>query len=187
MASDDGKSAVAAAYQAHYRQLVAVVYAATGDFAEAQDVVQEAYACALGRPRQFAALDDPRAWLRTVALNFARQRWRRRKIFDRLVRFGRVAPEEPPVPALSAEWVDLERALRRLPRPTREAIVLYHLLDLPVAAVAEELGVAVGTVKARLARGREALGAYLQPEPADPLPGRRVEIARNHPTVKGAS
>ncbi|GAA4450032.1 RNA polymerase sigma factor [Phytohabitans houttuyneae] len=65
------------------------------------------------------------------------------------------------MPELSGERVDLARALQRLPRPMREAIVLYHLLDLPVAAVAEELGVPEGTVKARLSRGRALLGSHL--------------------------
>jgi RNA polymerase sigma-70 factor (ECF subfamily) len=161
VSSDDGKAAVADAYRAYYRRLVAVVYAATGDYGGAQDVVQEAYARALDRPRQFLAVADQQAWLRVVALNFARQRWRRQQILDRLVRLGRVARPVDVVPGLSGERVDLVRALQRLSRPTREAIVLHHLLDLPVTAVADELGVPVGTVKARLARGRVLLGGYL--------------------------
>ena len=152
------------AYQAHYRRLVAVVYAATGDLGEAQDAVQEAYARALDRPRQFLAVADPQAWLRTVALNVARGRWRRRQIFDRLVRLGRVERSADMVPGLGGEWVDLTNALRRLSPPVREAVVLYHLLDLPVAAVAAELKVPVGTVKARLARGRALLGTFLERE-----------------------
>lgn len=161
MAVDEANAAVAEAYRAHYRRLVAVVYAATGDFAEAQEAVQEAYASALDRPARFLGLTDPQAWLRTVALNVARQRWRRRQIFDRLVRLGKVPRTAETVPELSGERVDLARALQRLPRPMREAIVLYHLLDLPVAAVAEELGVPEGTVKARLSRGRALLGSHL--------------------------
>jgi RNA polymerase sigma-70 factor (ECF subfamily) len=165
VSSDDARAAVAEAYRAHYRRLVAAIYAATGDYAEAQDVVQEAYARALDRPRQFLSVADPQAWLRVVALNFARQRWRRRRIFDRLIRLGRVTQPADTVPGLGGERVDLARALLRLSRPTREAIVLHHLLDLPVSAVAEELGVPVGTVKARLARGRSQLSGYLDRDP----------------------
>ena len=161
MPGDEARAAVIEAYRAHYSRLVAAVYAATGDYGEAQDVVQEAYARALDRPRQFLAVADPQAWLRVVALNFARQRWRRRRVFDRLVRFGRVERPADTVPGLSDERVDLTRALQQLSRPTREAVVLHHLLDLPVAAVAEELGVPEGTVKARLARGRAQLKGYL--------------------------
>ena len=46
----------------------------------------------------------------------------------------------------------------------RQVIVLYYLADLPVEQVAAELRVPVGTVKARLARARDALAARL----ADP-------------------
>jgi RNA polymerase sigma-70 factor (ECF subfamily) len=41
-----------------------------------------------------------------------------------------------------------------LPSEQRIAVVLHHILDLPVEAIATETGVPVGTVKARLARGR---------------------------------
>ena len=46
----------------------------------------------------------------------------------------------------------------------RKAVVLHHLLDLPVDQVAVELGVPVGTVKSRLARARGALATRLAPE-----------------------
>jgi RNA polymerase sigma-70 factor (ECF subfamily) len=47
--------------------------------------------------------------------------------------------------------------LRKIPEAQRVAIVLHHLCDLSVEQVAEETGVPVGTVKARLSRGRAAL------------------------------
>ena len=55
-------------------------------------------------------------------------------------------------------------ALRRLPEAQREAVALHHLADLPVAEIAELLGVPEGTVKSRLMRGREALAALLSEE-----------------------
>jgi RNA polymerase sigma-70 factor (ECF subfamily) len=64
--------------------------------------------------------------------------------------------------------VALLAALRRLAPPTREAVVLHHLADLPVGEVAATLGVPVGTVKARLARGRAALARFLADD--DPVP-----------------
>ncbi|WP_433203180.1 sigma-70 family RNA polymerase sigma factor [Dactylosporangium sp. CS-047395] len=166
MAQEEARTAVAEAYRAHYRRLVAAVYAATGDFAGAQDAVQEAYAAAMDRPARFAALEDPQAWLRVVALNAARQRWRRRQVFDRLVRLGRVPKDPEPAPPLTGDRIDLMRALQSLPRPTREAIVLHHLFDLTVEQVADELGAPVGTIKARLTRGRARLADVLQPDPA---------------------
>lgn len=58
----------------------------------------------------------------------------------------------------------LVAALRQLPAPQRQAIVLHHLLDVPIAQIATETGVAAGTLKARLARGRTALATILATE-----------------------
>jgi RNA polymerase sigma-70 factor (ECF subfamily) len=87
-----------------------------------------------------------------------------------LVRSGRIEPTPATVPGLSADRLALLAALRRLPRPTREAVVLYHLADLPVGDVAAALGVPVGTVKARLSRGRATLADFLADDAAAPGP-----------------
>ncbi len=52
-------------------------------------------------------------------------------------------------------------ALRRLPAAQREAIALHYLADLPIHEVAEATGSPIGTVKARLSRGRAALAVLL--------------------------
>jgi RNA polymerase sigma-70 factor, ECF subfamily len=61
--------------------------------------------------------------------------------------------------------VALVQALGELPEAQRRAIVLHHMCDLPVAEVAAEVGAPVGTVKARLSRGRAALMSLLGEEP----------------------
>ena len=62
---------------ASYRRLVGQLTGVTGDPVEAEDVVMEAFARAVAKSRTFAAVDNPEAWLRTVAVNIARSRWRR--------------------------------------------------------------------------------------------------------------
>ena len=189
----EAREAVRDAYEAHYRRLVAALYALTGDHAEAQDLVQEAYARALARPRQFLDVADPEAWLRTVAMNLARTRWRRRRLFDTLVRSGRVARPVESVPGVDPNRVALVAALQQLSQATRETIVLHHLADMSVHEVADALGVPVGTVKARLSRGRVLLAALLSDTDADPradtggarrppiLPQRDVQEVRDAP------
>jgi RNA polymerase sigma-70 factor (sigma-E family) len=147
-------------YQACYRRLVAQIYAFTNDLVEAQDVVQEAFARALARPRGLSDVDNPEAWLRTVAVNVIRRRWRRRKLLDAILLRDR------PVTRLTAagpepDNTDLRAALALLPRPFREVIVLHYLADLAVDEVAHVLDIPVGTVKSRLSRGRTALAALL--------------------------
>jgi RNA polymerase sigma-70 factor (ECF subfamily) len=59
-------------------------------------------------------------------------------------------------------------ALRQLPDKQRVAIVLHHLVDLPVAQVAAETGCTAFAVKQQLARGRAALAELLADEDRDP-------------------
>lgn len=147
-------------YVASAGRLVAQLYGMTGDFAEAQDAVQEAFARALARPTLLRKVDNPEAWLRRVAMNIARSRHRRRTLFDRIARSGRLRPADT-VPPISPDHVALVAALQRLPRATRETVVLHHIADLPVAEVATALGCSVQTVKTRLVRGRRALAEDL--------------------------
>src|SRR5262245_60532396 len=173
VADDDAREAIREAYQAYYRRLVATLYGLTSDYAEAQDLVQEAYARALARPATFLDVADPEAWLRTVAVNLARTRWRRRRLLDTMIRTGRVTPTPESVPGANPNRVLLVAALAKLSRPTRETIVLHHIADMSVHEVAEQLGVPVGTVKARLSRGRALLAELLHeaaPTAAVPSP-----------------
>ncbi|AEV87775.1 RNA polymerase sigma factor sigW [Actinoplanes sp. SE50] len=148
-------------YAASAGRLVAQLYGITGDFAEAQDVVQEAFARAVARPGGVLQATNPEAWMFRVAANLARSRHRRRQLFDRVVRTGRLRAADP-APAISPDHVALVAALQRLPRATRETVVLHHIADLPVAEVATMLGISVESVKVRLFRGRRALAEFLR-------------------------
>lgn len=155
-------------YHASYRRLVAQVYAFTTDVAEAQDAVQEAFARALARRGHLSDIDAPEAWLRTVAVNIVKRRWRRKQLLDRILLRERPVTrflEDAPEP----DRADLREALAAIPRTYREVIVLHYLADLPVDEVAAILEVPVGTVKSRLSRGREALKGLLDDVEAPPL------------------
>ncbi|MEU1686512.1 SigE family RNA polymerase sigma factor [Micromonospora sp. NPDC005707] len=156
-------------YATSAARLVAQVYGMTGDYAEAQDVVQEAFVRALARPGRFREVANPEAWLRTVALNVARSRHRRRVLLHGLVRSGRLDPAQPSAPALSPDHVALVAALQRLPRTARETVVLHHLADLPVTEVATAMGCSVEAVKTRLVRARRALAEHLGEDDRAPL------------------
>nr|MDT0657821.1 SigE family RNA polymerase sigma factor [Micromonospora sp. DSM 115978] len=147
-----------ALYEARYGDVVAMAHALTGgDLAEAQDIAQEAFCRAWQRWDTVARYDEPLAWIRRVAANLATSRWRRLRVARTALRRDRPTA----VPALEPDRVVLVAALRRLPSEQRKAVVLHHLIDLPVTEVAFELGVAVGTVKSWLHRGRLALAAHL--------------------------
>jgi RNA polymerase sigma factor (sigma-70 family) len=165
----DDSEQVREIYVASAARLVAQLYGLTGDFGEAQDLVHEAFAKALARPGRLRRIDNPEAWLRTVAVNLARSRYRRRVLLDRLVRTGRLEPSPGAVPGMSPDHVALVGALQRLSRPVREAVVFHHLADLPLAEVAELLGCSVNAVKLRLHRGRQALADQLGEPVGEPV------------------
>jgi RNA polymerase sigma factor (sigma-70 family) len=157
----DGQEQIQQVYAASSARLVAQLFAVTGDFAEAQDAVHEAFVRALVRRGRLHQVDNPEAWLRTVALNVARSRYRRRAIFDRIVRSGQLGRPDRDSPGLSPDHVALVTALQRLPRAIRETLVLYHIADLPVTEVARALDCSVEAVKTRLVRGRRTLAGQL--------------------------
>jgi RNA polymerase sigma-70 factor (ECF subfamily) len=151
-------------YRTSRDRLAVQIAALTGDPTEALDHVQEAFVRAWARWARVGALEDPEGWVRRVAHNLAVSRWRRA---SRLVL--RAEPAERAIDLDTDQGAVIE-ALRGLPRSEREAIVLHHLVGLPVQDVARELGAPTGTVKSWLSRGRahlaESLGAEtLRAEP----------------------
>ena len=145
-------------YRDSYHRLVGQLFAICGDLTNAEEVVQEAFVRAMTHNRSFRGADNPQAWLRRVAINVQRNRWRSSRVHARLS--SRVDQPRPELD-LSPDHVALIAALRTLPVEQREVIVLHHIADLPVHEVAESVGAPVGTVKARLARGRAAMALLL--------------------------
>lgn len=151
-------------YAACYARLVGILTLAAADRAEAEEVVQEAFVQLIPRWGTVASYDDPEAWVRKVAFRRLANRRRTRRIAERaLGRLQRAAS----TPGPSADRVDLMRALARLSMRQRQVLVMHHLLDMPLEQVAAELGVPLGTVKSRLARGRSTLAPLLDSEVAD--------------------
>jgi RNA polymerase sigma-70 factor (ECF subfamily) len=131
---------------------------------DADDVVQIAVERALTRLDQWrrdARLDS---WMfkivRNAWIDELRARGRRDKIF---------APAEAGenVGAASmeheTEMMSVQSAMARLPEDQRIAVSLVLVEGLPYKEAAEVLDVPVGTLTSRLARGREALQAILEP------------------------
>lgn len=145
-------------YEASYGRLVLQLFAFCGDLADAEDAVQEAFVKAIGRGRAFDRVENPEAWLRTVALNHQRNAWRHAKVVRAFVTS---VPGRPPGPELGPDQVAVVRALSELDADHRQVVVLRYLADLGTAEIARELGVPEGTVKSRLSRARERLAPLL--------------------------
>jgi RNA polymerase sigma factor (sigma-70 family) len=151
-------------YAGQYRRLVALVTAVAGSRTEAEEAVQEAFVRALGLTGHRDVVDDPEAWLYRVAVNVVRSRWRRTLAGRRIARLSTM--DEVTTDPADSRMV-LLAALKRLPFEQREALALHYFADLPLAEVASRTGVALGTVKARLSRGRDALSRLLADDTVD--------------------
>jgi RNA polymerase sigma-70 factor, ECF subfamily len=151
-----------------YPRLVAALAFVTGDADLARDAVDEACARAverIGRGRQIDVLE---AWIRVVARNVAFGRLRRlkseRRVRRRLTATARV--DEAVGVGDVAAALDVRAAMQLLSRRQREVVVMHYFLGESVDAIADELGVPVGTVKSALHRARAVLAESLTDEPA---------------------
>lgn len=153
-------------YQASYRRMVALVAAMTGDWCQAEDIAQEAYARALTRWPQVARYDLPEAWVRRVAIRLTvdalRRMGRAVRLSARLAageRDGARGARDPGDPLAATALSD---AMMRLPLPHRQVLVLYYLADLPVEEIARDCGISPSTVRSRLAAARDRLERQLK-------------------------
>ena len=158
----DSRREFTAFYDATWGRTVACAYAIAGDLGDAEDLAQEAYTRAWPRWSAIGAYDDPAAWVRRVATRLAVSRWRRSRVARAFL--ARSRPPES-VAGPDETTVALVRALSQIPDAQRRAVVLHHLADFSINDIADLEHCPTGTVKARLARGRAALAAHLQPTP----------------------
>lgn len=164
-------------YQMYHRRIYNAVYGMLGDPDDAQDVTQDVFM------RLYDALPTLRAdeafstYLYRIALNLCRDRARRKK----RVRFqsmdtpraddeGDVEPMDFPdqgkLPEETLTNDELQRRVREavttLSNDHKAVIVMHHFQGMEVNDIARILGVPTGTVKSRLARGRDQLHRKLR-------------------------
>jgi RNA polymerase sigma-70 factor (ECF subfamily) len=148
------------------------------DAAAADDLVQDCLTRALTKLHLWREGSDLRAWLFTILHN------QHVNSVRRAVRTGtavEIAESEPgltrgPHQEKRLELRDLDQALGELPDEQRAVILLVGLEGMRYEAVAEVLGVPVGTVRSRLSRGREALRRLIGSVP-DPQAERTMARA----------
>ncbi len=146
-------------FQREYARLVRSLGVAF-DPESAADAVQDAFVEADRGWRKVGGYVDPAAWVRRVAINRLRNgRRNQRRRAEILSTVRPVADQD-----LTAELMDLRRALEALPEQQRLAVCLHYLGGLPVAEVADTLEVAEGTVKSNLHDARSNLRAALGDE-----------------------
>lgn len=161
-------------FRASYARLVVALTVVAGT-AAAEDAVQDAFVQALRHWPRVRAYDDPAAWVRRAALNRLANHRRSVRRRDRAVaRLGAARPVDATDGTEGgASALDLRAALADLPERERTAVVLHHVLGLPVGDISVELDLPTGTVKSILSRTRARLRDDLDPDP-DPDPPAQV-------------
>ncbi|HEY2443617.1 MAG TPA: SigE family RNA polymerase sigma factor [Streptosporangiaceae bacterium] len=154
-------------YAGTVHRVIGQLHAMTGDRAGAEDVVQEAYARAWQRWDRLSGYGEPEAWVRTVAYRISVSSWR--KTVNRGIAHRRHGAGTA-VPAISADYVAVVAALRKIGESQRRAVVLHYLVGLSVSEIARETGASQSAVKARLLRGRQALSGHLSEAATGPGP-----------------
>lgn len=146
-------------YRAEFEAVAGLAYALSGSRLASEDLAQDAFLAAHRRWDEIGRYENPGAWVRRVVANQAVSLFRRRLAEARAVaRLGR-SPDA--LPELSAEGVDVWRAVRRLPRRQAQVVALFYLEDLPLDDIAAILDQSVNTVRTHLRRARKSLARRL--------------------------
>lgn len=151
-------SAFADFFHAEHERLFQALYLLTGDRFEADDLAQEALLHAYERWDRVARMDSPAGYVYRTALNLNRSRLRALVVRARRV-FAEVPGED--LSAAVAASHDIRRALVKLPRGQREALILVEWLGLGSDEAGRVLGIDAASVRGRLHRARATLRELL--------------------------
>jgi RNA polymerase sigma-70 factor, ECF subfamily len=128
--------------EAGYRTALAILR----DPDQAHDAVQESAFKAWRKLGQLHEGQAARPWFLAIVANQCRSE--RRRHWWSVIRLPQVAPATKSESG-SAESIDIDRSLARLPREDRLALFLYFYLDLPLEEVGAVLGLSAGGAKTR--------------------------------------
>jgi RNA polymerase sigma-70 factor (ECF subfamily) len=159
----------------HQRMVIQLAVNLLSDRDEALDLCQEVFLRVFRTIHRFRGQSTLRTWIYRITVNQARNRhrfWRRRHRAQQVsleahvashgefTSTGESAPDR--VFAQKELAARLQAALDQLPFDQRTAIVLREIDGLSYEEIAFSLGIAIGTVKSRLTRARQALRLQLK-------------------------
>jgi RNA polymerase sigma factor (sigma-70 family) len=156
-------------------------YLLCGDVTEGADLVQEALVRVFARPRRSWTLGDVEGYVRRTMLNDFLDRRRRSQRFTRLL--PRLSgPETAPDHSGGAvRRLDVTDALATLSPRQRACVVLRYYEDLPVAGVAERMGLSQGAVKRYLSDGLARMSTVVDAPWQDGAEQEAADRARPEP------
>lgn len=158
----------------YYESLYRFAFSLAGSESAACDLTQETFYIWQTKGHQLLDPAKVKTWLFTT-LHREFLNSRRRYLRFPHLELDEAASELPSAPSVSLDRLDAEAALAALARveePHKAALALFYLEDYSYQEIAEILGIPIGTVKSRLARGIEQLKRLVLGGP-DYLPAER--------------
>jgi RNA polymerase sigma-70 factor, ECF subfamily len=151
--------AMSTLYRRHYAPIFGYVHRRIGNAHDASDVVAETFLSMVRYLPRYRWTGAPfRSWLLRLATTQI-NRWVRRRKWTRF--WNPIDETHPasvePNAARDARIEQLRQALWKLPTRFQDVLALHYLEEHSVESIAEILNCPVGTVKSRLARGRDSL------------------------------
>jgi len=166
---------------AYTQKLYRLAYGLLGNHHDAEEVVQESFVRAYRGLEHFRGDSSFETWMHRITVNLARNKfhWNRRRGEGMTVSLSEPygpedendrdaeleLPDTSYSPDLLMQKAEMQKnvadGMNSLPESLREAMVLRHVKDMPYEEIAGILNCPVGTVKSRIARGRELLREYL--------------------------
>jgi RNA polymerase sigma-70 factor (ECF subfamily) len=160
-------------------EIYGLLFRLTENSEEARDLTQETFLRAFQSIGRFRGEADLRTWIYRIAINQARNRWRwwRRRRRDSTVSLDATQGQsnQPLIATLVESSANPEQqtlaherelalraALHKVGRAYRETVILRDIEGFSYEEIATTLGINIGTVKSRLARGREELRRKLE-------------------------
>ncbi len=162
-------------FERYNSMVFSLAYQVLGDREEALDVAQDVFFTIYRKMGTFRGESTLKTWIYSIAIHRATNRYR---WWNRLRRRGTVSLEEhlsrkpgqdhsmslesgirSPLQALilDEERLQITRCLQQVPPPQRIAVILRDIEGLTYEEIAQSTNVSLGTVKSRIARGREML------------------------------
>lgn len=159
-------------FRRHQTMVYNVAYRMCGDRFEAEDLAQGVFLRIWRHLAKFEGRSSLKTWIYRITINYCRSRLGRRRWWGTSIERDdgsppalpdrRRGPEDRAV--ARDEGRRLARALRDVPSPYREAVILRDLEGLTYREIADVLEIPVGTVRSRIARGRGRLKERLEEE-----------------------
>ncbi|MFZ3469865.1 SigE family RNA polymerase sigma factor [Streptomyces sp. 4.24] len=145
---------------ARWAHLVRTAYLLTGDPHDAEDVTQAALAKAYRSWRRVARMDSPEAYVRRMLVTCNSDRFRKRRVAERLMESVPDTSVRDSAVARADERGALMEALARLPARQRAVVVMRYWEDLSEAETADVLGGSQGTVKSQASKALAKLRTW---------------------------